>query len=70
MCRHKRAIRGVALFTQLVNIPFTNNIHTFNALNIVYSDQLGILGSILLSHVPAMPTHVPHALSASPRNNH
>ncbi len=44
MYRHKRAVRGVAPFTQLVNIPSTNNIHTFNALNIVYSDQLGILG--------------------------
>ncbi len=44
MCRHKRTIRGVAPFIQLVNIPPTNNIHTFNTLSIVYSDQLGILG--------------------------
>ncbi len=45
MYRHRRAIRGVAPFTQLANVPPTNNIHTFDIISIVYSDQLGILGS-------------------------
>ncbi len=45
MCRRKRAIRGVALFTQQVNIPSAENVHILSASSITISDQLGILGS-------------------------
>jgi hypothetical protein len=34
MCRHKCAIRGVALFTQQVNFPKANKVHIFRYVNV------------------------------------
>ncbi len=45
MCRHKRAIRGVAPITQQVNVPFVENAHILSVLSITNNDQLGILGT-------------------------
>ncbi len=45
MRRYKRAIRGVALFTQQGDLSSTNNARIFKALNTVNSGQLRILGS-------------------------
>ncbi len=44
MYRHKRVIRGVAPFTQQVNILSAENAHILSVLSITNSDQLGILG--------------------------
>ena len=49
MRRYKRAIRGVALFTQQGNLSSTNNAHIFKALNTVNSGQLRILGSMQIA---------------------
>ncbi len=44
MCRHERAIRGVAMFTQKVNVPKPYKAYVFKMLNPTNSGQLGILG--------------------------
>ena len=44
MCRHKRAIHGVALLTRKVNIENPTKVHIFKMLNATNSGQLGILG--------------------------
>jgi hypothetical protein len=44
MCRHKRAIRGVALLTQWVKTFNTDKAYVFKALSTVHSGQLRILG--------------------------
>jgi len=40
MCRHKRAVRGVAMFTRKMNLQTSNVIHDFMSLNIMDSGQL------------------------------
>ncbi len=45
--RRKPVIRGVAPFTQQVNVPSAENVHILSVLSITISDQLGILGLCL-----------------------
>ncbi len=45
MCRYKRAIRSVAMFTQKVNVLNPDKAYVFKMLNPTNSGQLGILGS-------------------------
>ncbi len=69
MRRYKRAIRGVALFTQQGNLSSTNNARIFKALNTVNSGQLRILGLLrpMLMNTDLDQTSRPTGGTSTPR---